>query len=302
MRHISPSGLSCYRKDPTDFYLRYLSPNRPAKEGQTKAMALGSAFDAFVKSYLHTQLFGPSDDYELRRLFEMQVEAPRRDEAWKLGQQMFDQYKKLGALVDILNLLGSASAKPRFEINITNSIRAGEVVLNGRPDLFFISEQGVPVILDWKVNGYYSKSGHSPMPCYVKLRDGGFPKAHAKVIRDVFKGVVIAQGHDFESLALDWATQTTVYAWLCGQEIESQFVTQIHQLVCRPTGMRVAEYSSLISSGFQSKLYEELCALWEIAHSDHFFRDMTPEQSRERCLLLDQRALERNDIWGEFQS
>lgn len=64
--YISPSALKTFEKDAADYYIKYLCPTRVPRMPQTEPMAVGSAFDAFVKSFLHHSLFGnfgPDDAY-----------------------------------------------------------------------------------------------------------------------------------------------------------------------------------------------------------------------------------------------
>jgi len=71
--YLSPSALGVFEKDREQYYLKYLADNRPPRMPQTEPMAVGSAFDAFVKSYLHHSLFGnhgKDNQYELNTIFE----------------------------------------------------------------------------------------------------------------------------------------------------------------------------------------------------------------------------------------
>ena len=61
-----PEGLrnnpeAMFEKDHDEFYLKYLSENRPGRLPQTLPMSVGSAFDARVKSSLHEAIFGKPD-------------------------------------------------------------------------------------------------------------------------------------------------------------------------------------------------------------------------------------------------
>jgi hypothetical protein len=182
--YLSPTSLALFRKDTTEFYLNYLSDNRPPRIPQNQPMSIGSAFDAYVKSYLHTALFGVGNDprYGFESLFEAQVEPHNRDWARDHGQYVFNQYKSAGALADLMTELRGAQGEPRFEFEAKGAVngyrepavkRLGEVVLMGKPDCHFINNQGAHVILDWKVNGYCSPSAHSPKPGYIRMRSAG---------------------------------------------------------------------------------------------------------------------------------
>jgi len=130
-------------EDSEEYYLRYLSDNPPSKEPQTLPMSIGSAFDAYAKSWLHEQLFGKGNDpkYAFDALFEAQVEPHNRTWAKENGAYVFDMYKQSGALSDLLIELRQANGDPRFEFIVQGSIhghREGkttkieQVVLHGR--------------------------------------------------------------------------------------------------------------------------------------------------------------------------
>src|ERR1700733_9743280 len=93
MAYLSPTSLSLFLKDETQFYMQYLAENRPARPPQTVPMAVGSSFDAFAKSYLYEALFGKKDPkFELMAIFEAQVEPQNRDRAYKDGEHVFKEY------------------------------------------------------------------------------------------------------------------------------------------------------------------------------------------------------------------
>lgn len=56
--YISPTALKLYRDNRDEYYLRYLADTKSPRDGQTQPMSIGSAFDAYVKSDIHTKLFG----------------------------------------------------------------------------------------------------------------------------------------------------------------------------------------------------------------------------------------------------
>ena len=139
--YLSPTSINLYYKDPEEFYIRYLSEFKPPRPPQTQPMAIGSAFDAFVKSYLHEKLFGKGKDprFEPRTLFEVQVEPQHHSWAWRHGEKAFEFYRQSGALADLLIELQQAVGEPRFEIEIRGIVSArsesvtGSVMLLGKP-------------------------------------------------------------------------------------------------------------------------------------------------------------------------
>lgn len=303
--YISPSALALWEQDTTAYYLHYLAQNRAPREAQTQPMAIGSAFDAFVKAYLYEGLFGRDDPkYELNTIFEAQVEPAQRDWALGRGKYVFEQYKQSGCLADLMLILGRAAGAPRFEFEIRGAVhgyREGvtatldEVIFLGKPDVDFTTEGGEHVILDFKVNGFCSKYPKSPAPYYLRMRSAGRTNwgMHKKCRPAWIKDMEINCGCFLEAVDAGWARQLAIYGWLCGEPVGNYFTTIIHQLVCSPSsngglpGIKVAEHINRIGDDFQRKVFARAVELWDIIRSDWYFRDMTPEESRGRCELLE---------------
>jgi PD-(D/E)XK nuclease superfamily len=323
MEYLSPTSIRLFTDNITEFYLNYLSDNRPAKFPQTKPMSVGSAFDAYAKSFLHERLFGKGNDprFELQAIFEAQVEEQHRDWAYEAGKHVFEEYRQSGALSDLLIELGKAVGEPKFELEVRGVIdgqREGVtldiqgVIFLGKPDVFFMNGLGVHVILDWKVNGYCSHANISPMQGYVGLRekkDGHWRNKGSHKEAQIFmhNGVAINCAGHLEDFDEDWARQLAIYGWLLGEDIGSDFIVAIDQVVCKPNGerpsLRFAQHRTKIRKDYQWKLYAEAQHIWEVVHSDHIFRDLSKEESIKKCIHLDgmKEALEGdgsdNDKW-----
>ncbi len=318
-QHLSPTSISLFYSNLTEFYMNYLSDNKPPRMLQTQPMSIGSSFDAYIKAHLHEVLFGKGADpkFDLQTLFEAQVEPHNRDWAWDAGEHAFYEYKRSGALSDLmLELQGSISA-PRFEMEVKGVIDGvkegvtrdiGEVPLLGKPDLFYVNKAGANVIHDWKVNGYCSKYNTSPMQGYVRLRTEGMNKGQHKNAQLLpFKGLMINATSALEDFNVDWARQLAIYAWLCGQDIGGDFVVSVDQLVCKPTtttpDIRVAEHRIKIRPKFQWDVFSKAQYIWEVINSNHVFRDMTLEDSQRKCAALDRTASDlsghgsADDLW-----
>src|SRR6266404_6874123 len=85
MEYLSPSSIGLFFSDLKEFYMHYLCPEKPPRDPQTAAMACGSAFDAYVKSYLYENLIGKDPKFEFDTIFQAQVEAQHRDYVLKIG-------------------------------------------------------------------------------------------------------------------------------------------------------------------------------------------------------------------------
>lgn len=316
MKYLSPTSLSAYLGDKDAFYLSYMADQRPPRVPQTQPMSIGSSFDAYVKAYLYEKLkLGNDPTYNFDNLFKTQVEAHNRDWALLHGNHAFECYKKSGALVDLLLELSRAVGKPRFEFDVTGIVNGyigteqRSVMLKGKPDVFYINSFGAKVILDFKVNGYCSNSSVSPMSGYVRLRSAADtqPKTHKDAYIMSLHGVQTNVAVYLELLNEDWARQLCFYAWLCGCDVGEEFIVAIDQLACAPGGeypvIRVAEHRLRVSQEFQQQTFEQAVSAMDVVTSEHYFRDLSLEESKARCRMLDGMASSlkgegnSNDAW-----
>lgn len=278
-KYLSPSSMSKWAEDPNAYYKKYLSDMAEEDQPQTQAMAVGSAFDAFVKSHLYEALFGsPSaagNDARFTKdaIFEDQVDAHNRDFGRKAGEVCFAQYRMLGALDGLMVTLGRSKGPPKFEMDVRGPVSYGRngivqtVPMRVKPDLHFINEHDAFVILDWKVNGYCSNSGRSPTQGFVKARrKGKMPWTHDDAKLGTHKGVMINVAKGLEAYDAEWARQCSVGAWVCGSPVGSDFVAIIHQLACAPgvgtPKITVAEHAGHVSPAYQELIHEEAVKMW----------------------------------------
>jgi hypothetical protein len=299
--YLSPTSIALADKDMEAYYVRYLSDNKPPRDPQTQPMSIGSAFDAYVKSFLYERLIGKNPEYELRTLFESQVQSHNRDWAWVHGEHCFNLYRESGALADLLIELNQAISEPVFEIKLEGVLQLNPesppVNFLGKPDIYYINETGTPIIIDWKVNGWCSNSPISPKRGYMKLLHGSNDRSLDKQHhRDCFpmkvNGMMINAGLKLNDIEKKWAAQTSIYAWLCGAPIGSDFIAGIDQVVCKPVGRRFpevkfAKHRLQVEKAFQLDLYSKAATLWETIHSDHILKDRSKSESQARCSALD---------------
>jgi len=313
IEYLSPSAIAKWEEGEEAFYLHYLTNNRPPREPQTRPMSVGSAFDAYVKSYLHDKLFGKnhadSSRFDFDAIFQAQVEAQNRDWALIHGGYTFKLYKESGALTDLLMDLQTAQTSPRFEFEVRGLVNSeghtepkareiNGVTLLGKPDAAYVNKSGAHVILDWKVNGYCSKWPTSPAKGYVRLRgaNGQSWGCHKDCSPFELGGMTININGFLEHYKEDWSRQLAIYAWLCGEPVGGDFIVAVDQMSCKPSSIpeyptiRVAEHRMRISKEYQWKVFQRCCEIWEIVHSGHIFRQLTLEESQARCALLDQQA------------
>jgi hypothetical protein len=299
---LSHSSVSLYHKDQEEFYLRYLCEHRPPRTPQQNFMAIGSAFDAYVKTELYRDLFGDDGKFEFDQVFNDQVEEHNREWARVEGAYVFKSYCYTGAYVELRRLLEQAKEPPRFEFTVTGQI--GDAPFLGKPDCYFIHRSGFPVMLDWKVRGYCSKSPNSPTPGFQMCRDGWSPE-YAKATRGANNPHKLYLKHDYHGMEInagwlehgstDYADQLSAYTWLMGGEVGKEFLGCIDELVCKPGKerplIRVAQHRSRVSALHQQGLFDRIQATWAACVTGHVFSDKTREESDERCLELDNISL-----------
>lgn len=306
-RALSYSSFSLGEKNPEEFYMRHLADKAPERERQTPPMAVGSAFDAYVKSYLHTAIFGRGVDprYEFGTLFESQVESQNWDFALRAGKHVFRAYQFCGAYADLLAQLQQSVEPPRFEFKVEREIDG--VPFLGKPDCRFVLDLGegrIHCIDDWKVRGYCSKYGASPskgyeicLDCFASDKPSrSHGKEHGLYLAKPFRGITINAGY-LETCSDEYADQLCLYGWLLGETPgDETVVLGIEEIVSKfmgegnPPQLRYARHRGLCKRAYQLKLLERVKAFWARIVSGHFFFDMNKEDSDKRCQLLDEMA------------
>lgn len=300
--YLSPSAIKIFYEDIEKFYKMYLCDVSTPREPQTPPMAIGSAFDAHVKSYLHSAIYGKGYDpaFELQTLFEAQVEAHIRDTIRPHGEYAFKVYEQSGALKDLLAELMQASKAPQFEVEISGIVQntvtnqATNMVLLGKPDVYYTNKDGNSVILDWKVNGWFAKQAKSPAKGYLRLRNslGNSGDSHKDCVPILHNGMVINGNLGLEDVDEDWAIQVAIYGWILGEPIGGDFISCIDQLVCKPTAgypeVRIAEHRCKIGPEFQAVTFCKAMHVWDICQNGHVFRNLSPEDSAQKCAVLDE--------------
>jgi len=297
--YLSPTSLSLFEKDKDEFYMKYLSRMKAPLFLQTQPMSLGSAFDAYVKSYIIEALsnakgYKYSDDYKFEKLFEKQVESHNRAWAREHGKICFDRYKASGALASLMLELNAGDKAPRFEFRMLGKIgpnpEGKTVPIVGVPDLYFQNSMDAHVVIDWKVNGYCSKYPQSPKPFYTICRDSWVGnqsrnnnQSHKETMTALQKGILVDIAHHMETVDEQWAMQLTTYAWLLGEPVGGDFIVGIEQL--SGASVRVASFRNRVSKAYQEKLLTRYQNAWDAVC------DPQKYYGRAQCELLEKQAV-----------
>ncbi len=322
-RSISPSAFMLSKKDLEEYVIKYIVDFKPPREPQPLPASVGSAFDACVKSKLHSDLFGEGNDpqFEFEAIFESQVEEHNRDAVLPMGWHVFENYVDTGSYDDLLKLMENAKEAPQFEFDANCVV--GGVPLFGKPDCRFVDQYGNHIILDWKVRGYCSIHSASPTKGFRLCRDGigwlernltkaqlkkreeggevsgkhsqNHDKPHKLYMETDLGGVLINMSF-LETCNIDWATQLSMYGWMMGEDVGNEdVIVCLDEVVAKYMNgedplLRVANHRSHVSKAFQLELQSELSDLWELVNSNWIFRDMSREESEARVGILQNRA------------
>ena len=194
----------------------------------------------------------------------------------------------------MLILLEQSKSEPDFEFTLKGVVDG--ITLLGKPDLWFHGTHG-EVLLDWKVNGYYSKYTISPKKGYTRIRPSN--KQHKDAY--VLNGINVT--YSLDEVDVDWATQLSTYGWLCGAPVGGDFITAIDQLVFDTGGrLRVAEHRCRIANAFQLETFQQYKEMDEVIKSEWIFRELSEEDSHKEQASLDHvyKAYEGDDNATRF--
>jgi len=300
IQYLSPTSLTTFENKPDAFVLTYVVgvPRSP----QLKVMAVGSAFDAYVKGELARDISGVEG--VTKELMKTQVIDAWRIEVNGYGKRLLEQYKSSGAYAKLRSEIGSncESFGYEFDAKVVLDIDGVKVPIAGKPDLFFrrrLLRSGgieggeiVNAIIDWKVSGFLSKA--SPGLGYSRLLDvrGNDRGPHKDCIVMHKHGFAIGIGGDIKP---EWATQITMYSW-CLQDpaVPETWVLGIDQLVLSnltgkyvgPQGQtfKVASYRKVRKDN--PELLQRLRKAWSAIQASHYFVDMTKNESDARVSTL----------------
>ena len=291
---LSPTSLAIFEASPEEFYLQYKLKLK--RLPQTKPMSIGSAFDARVKSYLVGLLGGSQlqdGRFELNTLYDSQVEIHNRELVRSDSERLFNAYLASGALEELLVTATRLCSSAKFELDIRGlvNLEGSEVPIRGKPDVAMKLNNGTTLIVDFKVNGFYSKA--YPKAGYINIRPDR--KIHKDAVLGTYAGLTINLA---ARIPIEWENQLITYAWLMGVPVGQEFLAGIEQIVCQGDQYRFATFRSLIGKQPQLDLFARYTRAWSVITSEHFFRNMSETDSKTKCNQLDAlKSGNSNDQW-----
>jgi hypothetical protein len=238
---------------------------------QTEPMAIGSAFDSFVKAEI-ARLLGKTN--RLAELLERSVE-PQNFHLVKEANKLFELYNYCGRVKNLIDE-GIEDIELEFREDIGGVIVPGTkaliggVTLFGKPDALL--KGNIP--LDWKVNGWNSKTGQSPKKGYkdsIIIKNNQIKeqnKRHSDYPLNL------------EQIDQDWATQLLFYWWLLDKCNSLPPMAAIEQVAIRQDTIALVSYRATIGQEFANNIWTQLIDIWE-RFLDGKFKE--PEPGLYKC-------------------
>lgn len=248
--YLSPTSFQQALECELEFYLMRMSGLQLVSLPQNEQMAVGCAFDAFVKSRI-SELLGK--DVKLAKLLDTVDEQNLH--LIPIGHQIFDLYEKYGC-INVLLEEGIEDIELEYkqiiggkEIPGTQTTLGG-VKLFGKPD----AEIKLHRPHDWKTTGWGSKSLKSPPPGYSECFHFGYRKGGHK-------------SHlPMHMVNPKWSTQLIFYKWMRHGLAFDSFRGSIDLIIIPPdisSGIIVAQYRNEISSEEIKRIWEYVKKIWE---------------------------------------
>jgi hypothetical protein len=235
-------------------------------------MAVGSLFDAIVKAEIAQAMGWYNKDTTLSRMALIK-KSVNESMLYLLpdAEKIFEFYKSCGAFEDLI-------AEQIFDIEteelklIKHGLTGVEVPVFGKPDLKSVPNR----ILDFKVNGFGSKSGQSPKQGYCRSYDRtGRLGPHKKLLT-------------MDLIDDDWARQLTTYAWLDQEEFEFKDIeVGIEQIAIRGDTIKVASFRTIVPKLYQEQLYIHYSLMWSQILNG-IVDD--PQPKKDRCFMYGQQC------------
>lgn len=276
IKYLSPSSLKAIEGMPNRFYMERLAVPPLKRDPQSIAMAVGSAFDAILKVYIAEKgafvetlrqrlikgIYNEADrvayaNCPLNKLIlELCVEPQNRKEAYEAGQYLFTKYMSNGySSLKFLDI--------EIHRNFNLAVNGGVVPIFGKADALVADpeDEDYKSPLDWKVSGYGSESGKSPLPGYKWRWDSGLRTGpHEKYVSDL----------PMEAISDEWALQLCTYGWMSGIPVGRRFRGIIDMFCIRKTKLCVARYIGMIGEEYQERIAQRYSNAWRSLQDGSF--------------------------------
>lgn len=230
--YISPSTfLIADRCDLSAYIEKWAGAN--FRREQTMPMAVGSAFDSFIKAEIAIALGKPNKLAELLKTVELPA-------AITVGKELAEKYIEAGCLKRLLDQgLNTIEMDEKKDIwGVPVFCRLDAALTDNTP-------------VDWKVNGYGSQWGASPFQGYIRRMDRGMNVA-----------IPLTRVPLMEEINRDWAIQLLFYWWVLAPPIIGPARGIIEQVAIKGKKIEFVTYKAEMGPVFVQQIKVDLVTLW----------------------------------------
>ena len=278
-------------------------------------MAVGSAFDAYVKAALNYVLYGTavSPKFEFGEIFESQVEPQNRDFALKAGKHVFRAYKLTGLSTNCFLCSDNPSSRRDSSSRSMGHCRCSLHRKAGLPlrarlwagsDPLHPGLESSGLLLEvccQPVEGLYALPGRLPER---EAEQESHNTEHTNFLEYNHRGLTVNAGY-MEHCNDEYADQLCLYGWLLGEKpSDENVVGMIEEIVSKPANptplLRVANHRARVKADYQQKLLERVGRCWQAITTGNVFPDLTPEENTGRREVLEDMAVSLGKTAGAY--
>lgn len=293
VNYISPTQLDMYHGSMDKYYLRYFTEwgRAYAKQGTTPAMCVGSAFDGMIKKELVSLMGGAA---QLKGGVGG-VPAFLESVVMPVANACFQFYLSSGAFMELVTDIRGCRIvmEDTLQANVSWAEAGGDagrrsvVPFYGKPDLWgrLPDSGGKPLILDWKVSGFFDSVGRLKAEAAAWLAGqtvgsgvkktpvaGGYlrefgPHGTGRGLLDRSEtGIVHGVRVGLSARGLKkWLHQLCLYGWMLGEEVGAEDWVVCLDLICPG---RIVQYRGIVPASYQRALIRFAVEMWETVSRD----------------------------------
>lgn len=303
---MSPSSIKTIQDNPMDWYMQKIKKIKLFE--QTIPMAVGSAFDDEIKRWLWKEFKG-QDIPEGKAGSSIELKGSDRDEALRIGKEIFNFYKNSGALTWLVQEIEMRDKEHKFGIVMEDwaegLLDLGDGImlpLCGKPDLAFWLQCQKLFVLDWKCNGIMSSRTTSPKKGYTVCRDkNGHLSRYKEYLPGEYCGIQYNKLYKIEDVSEEWAFQILCYNWLLKGKTTGDYKIKVEEIVggidqiLGPGCSRISSFRGQVGEDFQKKKIAELKLL--VLGWDKMIEDCEAQYNAMAITVKGDGTLSDKDAW-----
>lgn len=261
-KYLSPSSLSNFTKMPNTSYLERLVNDRKARDPQSLAAGVGTAFDILVKKDLIARGFPCKVEMkDIEKSLENHV-----GESYEVGEDLMKIYRRSRLLLTTKwrEIEGVHDFDLKMQDEDGNSLGDHVPVMGKLDAQVYDEEYDMVVPMDWKCSGWTSKKGATPQQGFMDVYDSkksAFVGPHKKYHKDI----------EASEINISWAEQFCTYGWFLLADPETgiykmrEFPVYAHHPVFNGKNktIKIAVYRAIITVDFQKQLWKKYQTMWK---------------------------------------